>query len=957
MAELSGGSSCISLSTRSIEFVAAAATDEGPSLKTASAAEKTPSVELPPSAPPNQILCDAADVPLPYWRKCRGVGLGLLNPHTLCFVNSVVQALAYTPGFADDCLEERHRLSCCSRLRAAARRKEAAAAAAAASTTAAAAAGGRRVNLPEVSSTFCVFCKLEQQVLSIHRADGGPQRSAAKCPSGGPPRGWVHNNFASYIKPFIWKAFRPGRQEDAHEFFRYLIDALMKAPATPAAAALQQQQQQQQEGRKEVKPEVALTSYFGRLFGCWLRSSVVCSQCSRASVRFEGAVDISIDIGGGPSPPPGRSGASAAAQQNVYSIEKALSRFVAKETLSGSNAYMCSHCQQKVKATKQLELFTLPRVLTLSLKRFSLTVCGGCALPIKNHRPVSFPALLNLLPFLPQDALQLQQRLLQQQIEHQLQELEHNQMLVQQQQPQQQQKSLKKQQPAMDKKASPAASTTASSPCSSPAHSPSPSLPSRRLATAATAAAVAAAAGAATSEGVTGSSTASDSHPSSSRSATSAPAEAAATATAASVVSPSYMYRLFAVITHSGGSLSSGHYRVFVRAPTVGTTARAAGGAEGGGGRGDWIAIDDELVSLVSETAVLHRLQQEAYLLFYSKVPSQAEQQLQQLLQQNKTLKQQLHQQTRQLPIPAVQDSDDESSLSPPEDTAELSTSEDEWSDDSSSSSTSTRNSTSSSNNNMHAVLPKLRHLDRLRRTMQITSSRRRRVLLALRCRFLIFSIQRARKGKRSIRANTNLKQQQQQQKQEQQQRQQQRLQQTQQLLQQEPKQRRSIGVVTEAMMKKRKEEASSRKTQFGCSAAPTWDEEEGNDVPSGAEAAAAAAAEQQMFERLQKQQQPLPQKRSRHDREYDLGRVTKVKNPLSHKPVGESTVVKTQKDGAGGSFLVHQRAAFDMLQQQKQNGSSRSSQGYTNKKGNDRKTPQKNKRMQKTGWRRNGHH
>ena len=262
--------------------------------------------------------------------QSRGVGLGLLNPHTLCFVNSVVQALAYTPGFADDCLEERHRLSCCTRQRAAARRKEAAAAAAAG-------AAGTKGGPVEVPSTFCAFCKLEQQVLSIHRKEaGGGQRAGPRGPTGGAPRGWIHNSFAAYIKPFIWKAFRPGRQEDAHEFFRYLIDALMKAPATPAAAALQQQQQQQQ-GRKEMKPEVALTSYFGRLFGCWLRSSVVCSQCNKASVRFEGAVDISLDIGG-PSGAPSRP--SGAAHQNAYSIEKALSRFIAKETLSGSNAYM-----------------------------------------------------------------------------------------------------------------------------------------------------------------------------------------------------------------------------------------------------------------------------------------------------------------------------------------------------------------------------------------------------------------------------------------------------------------------------------------------------------------------------------------------------------------------------------------------------------------------------------------
>ena len=247
-------------------------------------------------------------------------------------MNAVIQALAYTPGLADDCLEGRHRLSCFSRRRGAPHRG---------------APGSISQANPrgesDASVSFCAFCKLEQQVLAIHRKGVcGPRGESPGGPCRGMP-GWVQNQLAAYIRPFVWRAFRPGRQEDAHEFFRFFLDALMKAPATAAAAALQQQQQQQQQQRirKEVKPEVALTSYFGKLFGSWLRSSVVCADCGRASVRFESAIDIPLDIAGAVGGAPrGLGGPRWGNPQKPYTLEKALARFIAKETLSGSNAYM-----------------------------------------------------------------------------------------------------------------------------------------------------------------------------------------------------------------------------------------------------------------------------------------------------------------------------------------------------------------------------------------------------------------------------------------------------------------------------------------------------------------------------------------------------------------------------------------------------------------------------------------
>ena len=53
--------------------------------------------------------------------------------------------------------------------------------------------------------------------------------------------------------------------------------------------------------------------------------------------------------------------------------------FTAAEELCGENQYLCSGCDTKVDASKRVTLHTLPRLLTLQLKRFagSMGAVGG----------------------------------------------------------------------------------------------------------------------------------------------------------------------------------------------------------------------------------------------------------------------------------------------------------------------------------------------------------------------------------------------------------------------------------------------------------------------------------------------------------------------------------------------------------------------------------------------------
>lgn len=70
----------------------------------------------------------------------------------------------------------------------------------------------------------------------------------------------------------IGRSFRLGRQEDAHEFARYLIEAMQRDALRGRGA--------------KVPPSVAETSFVSQVFGGCLRSQVQCA-CGRASNTYD----------------------------------------------------------------------------------------------------------------------------------------------------------------------------------------------------------------------------------------------------------------------------------------------------------------------------------------------------------------------------------------------------------------------------------------------------------------------------------------------------------------------------------------------------------------------------------------------------------------------------------------------------------------------------------------------
>lgn len=249
--------------------------------------------------------------------KVRLIATGLSNYGNTCYMNSVMQSLIHTPPLA--------------------------------------------------------FALLTQDLDSLHGEWGGKpnanfdaviamQNFIKRSLQGTRPTN-APQEFNRNLKAFA-KPLRQGRQEDAHEFLRFLLEALQQSCLARAP--------------KSLKPDdpVRRTTFVQKAFGGKLRSRVTCHNCGHNSDTFDPFMDLSLDV-----------------RKGINSLTDAFRAFVTKDHLTGSEKYKCDKCKRKVDATKQFTIESAPPALTVHLKRF--TVFGG-----KISRQISFDENLNIAPYL-----------------------------------------------------------------------------------------------------------------------------------------------------------------------------------------------------------------------------------------------------------------------------------------------------------------------------------------------------------------------------------------------------------------------------------------------------------------------------------------------------------------------------------------------------------------------------
>merc|ERR1712048_27701 len=152
--------------------------------------------------------------------------------------------------------------------------------------------------------------------------------------------------------------FDDGKQHDASEFMRFVLNALID------------------EGPKEeaVQPNRIRDLFLFKTVGV-----VTCDNCSHQSLSHEDAVDLQVVL-------PHR------CSSGPLSLSELLTAYFEPTRLEGENLYECDNCSSHSPATKVTKLVSLPRILPVSLGRFRYsTECGSLD---KVADPVNIPEQL-----------------------------------------------------------------------------------------------------------------------------------------------------------------------------------------------------------------------------------------------------------------------------------------------------------------------------------------------------------------------------------------------------------------------------------------------------------------------------------------------------------------------------------------------------------------------------------
>ncbi|KAI9752692.1 MAG: 26S proteasome regulatory subunit [Chaenotheca gracillima] len=264
---------------------------------------------------------------------CRAVGLrGVFNMGATCYMSVILQSLIHNPLLRNYYLSDGHKSVDCER-------------------------------------ENCMSCSIDEMFSELYNSEKMDAFGAVNVLG----RLW-------HRKP----AMAGYKQQDAHEFFQFLVDQLHI------------------ESKEDVGDEVSddgeqcsciiHKTYYGRL-----RSDVTCRNCNSVNTTEEPMIDLSLDLRS-TNRKKKLSKEELDKINSKLNLQSCLEGFTAPEKLGG-DAYKCKKCNTtQHPATKQLSIRRLPPVLCIQLKRFEAGF-DAASVSSKLDAKVEFPVQLDMSPY------------------------------------------------------------------------------------------------------------------------------------------------------------------------------------------------------------------------------------------------------------------------------------------------------------------------------------------------------------------------------------------------------------------------------------------------------------------------------------------------------------------------------------------------------------------------------
>lgn len=108
------------------------------------------------------------------------------------------------------------------------------------------------------------------------------------------------------------------------------------------------------------------------IFQGQLRSKLTCWKCKHSNIRFEPFMYLSLPM-----------------SSSCRTVQDCLDLYLREEKMTGANQWYCGKCKKHRNATKKTDLWILPPILIVHLKRFAFDDYGQIG--SKNQAPIRYP--------------------------------------------------------------------------------------------------------------------------------------------------------------------------------------------------------------------------------------------------------------------------------------------------------------------------------------------------------------------------------------------------------------------------------------------------------------------------------------------------------------------------------------------------------------------------------------